>query len=130
MEATNIAARQVESRGVQTFSAREMAFNILGLMHPLLFSITQVEAIWADLNGGMDRLPDLSNVTGKIWQLLYQEANLHCAITKDNSTDSMVINGVNLFYSLSLSHLERTLSSSSFRSMRVTLWMRNNYAAS
>jgi hypothetical protein len=44
--------------GVRTFSAKEMAFNILGPMHPLLFSITQVEPIWADLNGGMDRLPD------------------------------------------------------------------------
>ena len=33
---------------------------VLGLMHPLLFSIFQVEPIWTDLNGGMDRLPDLA----------------------------------------------------------------------
>jgi len=36
-----------------------MAFKILGLIHPLLFG--QVEPIWADLNGGMDRLPDLAD---------------------------------------------------------------------
>ena len=43
-----------------------MAFNIFGLMHPLLFSITQVEPIWADINGGMDRLPDLADITTRI----------------------------------------------------------------
>ncbi|KAG1760568.1 hypothetical protein EDD22DRAFT_989641 [Suillus occidentalis] len=47
--------------GVRTFSAKEMTFNILGLMHPFLFSITQIEPIWADLNGGVDRLPDLAD---------------------------------------------------------------------
>ena len=93
MEATNIVARQVEAHGVRTFSAKEMAFNILGLMHPLLFSITQVEPIWADLNGGMDHLPDLSAVTGRIRQSLYQQADLRRAITKDNAADFKVING-------------------------------------
>ena len=93
MEATNIVARQVEAHGVRTFSAKEMAFNILGLMHPLLFSITQVEPIWADLHGGMDRLPDLSAVTGRIRQSLYQQADLRRAITKDNAADFKVING-------------------------------------
>jgi len=54
MDASNVDAHELESYGVRTFSAKEMAFNILGLMHPLLFSITQVEPIWADRNGGMD----------------------------------------------------------------------------
>lgn len=70
-----------------------MAFNILGLMHPLLFGITQVEPIWADLNGGMDRLPGLSDVVGRIRQSLYQQADLCRAITKDNAADFKVING-------------------------------------
>jgi hypothetical protein len=39
MRPTNIVAHELESHGVRTFSAKEMAFNILGLtMHPLLFS--------------------------------------------------------------------------------------------
>ena len=59
MGPTNIVAHELEIYGVCTFSAKEMAFNILGLMHPLLFSIMQVEPIWADLKGGMDHLPDL-----------------------------------------------------------------------
>src|SRR5882762_10705484 len=38
---------ELRSYGVHKFSAKEMAFNILGLMHPLLFN-TQVEPSWAD----------------------------------------------------------------------------------
>jgi fatty acid synthase subunit alpha, fungi type len=63
MDASNVVAHELESYGVRTFSAKEMAFNTLGLMHPLLFSITQVEPIWADLNSEMDRLPDLADIT-------------------------------------------------------------------
>ena len=56
MSASNVVAQHVESHGVDTYSAKEMAFNIFGLMHPLLFSITQVKPIWADLNGAVDCL--------------------------------------------------------------------------
>ena len=48
MGPTNIVAHEeheLKSHGVCTFSANEMVFNILGLMHPLLFSITQVEPV-------------------------------------------------------------------------------------
>lgn len=48
MSATNSVAEGIESKGCRTFSAKEMAFNILGLMHPLLFDVTQIEPIWAD----------------------------------------------------------------------------------
>lgn len=88
-----MVAHQVESYGVRTFSAKEMAFNILGLMHPLLFSITQVEPIWADLNGGMDKLPDLAEITTNIRTTIQQEAELNRAITLDNSADFAVMNG-------------------------------------
>ena len=41
MDATNTIAHELESYvGVRTFSVKEMTFNILGLVHPLLFSIT------------------------------------------------------------------------------------------
>jgi fatty acid synthase subunit alpha, fungi type len=93
MSATNIVAHELESHGIRTFSAKEMAF-ILGLMHPLLFSITQVEPIWADLNGGMDRLPDLADITTRIRLNLIQKSELRRAITRDNSADFQVINGV------------------------------------
>ncbi|RDB25744.1 Fatty acid synthase subunit alpha [Hypsizygus marmoreus] len=94
MGPTNIVAHELESFGVRTFSAKEMAFNILGLMHPLLFSITQVEPIWADLNGGMDRLPDLADITNRIRINLNKKADLRRAIARDNSADFKIINGV------------------------------------
>ena len=94
MGPTNIVAEGLEKFGVRTFSAKEMAFNILGLMHPLLFSITQVEPIWADLNGGMDRLPDLADITGKIRSQLNKTADIRRAVTRDNAADYKVIHGV------------------------------------
>jgi fatty acid synthase subunit alpha, fungi type len=93
MDASNIVAHELERYGVRTFSAKEMAFNILGLMHPLLFSITQVEPIWADLNGGMDRLPDLADITTRIRLSLNKKSELRRAIAKDNSADFKTING-------------------------------------
>ncbi|KAF8969171.1 fatty acid synthase [Flammula alnicola] len=94
MGPTNIVAHELESYGVRTFSAKEMAFNILGLMHPLIFSITQVEPIWADLNGGMDRLPDLADITTRIRLKLNKKADLRRAIARDNSADFKITNGV------------------------------------
>ncbi|CUA68512.1 fatty acid synthase subunit beta, fungi type [Rhizoctonia solani] len=93
MGATNMVAQQVESYGVRTFSANEMAFNILGLMHPLLFSITQVEPIWADLNGGMDRLADLAEITTRIRLEINHQSDLRRAIARDNAADFKVVNG-------------------------------------
>ncbi|KAF8312438.1 fatty acid synthase, partial [Clavulina sp. PMI_390] len=93
MSATNTVAEQVESYGCRTFSAKEMAFNILGLMHPLLFSITQVEPIWADLNGGMDRVPDLADVTVKIRKDLNAESTLRKSVARDSALDYKAVNG-------------------------------------
>jgi fatty acid synthase subunit beta len=93
MAPTNMVAQQVEAHGVRTFSAKEMAFNLLGLMHPLLFSITQVEPIWADLNGGMDRLPDLAEITRRIRSTINQQSELRRAITRDNAADYKIAHG-------------------------------------
>ncbi|EPQ52677.1 hypothetical protein GLOTRDRAFT_112049 [Gloeophyllum trabeum ATCC 11539] len=94
MEATSMVAQEVERHGVRTFSAKEMAFNILGLMHPLLFSITQVEPIWADLSGGMDRLPDLAELTTRIRLDINKKSQLRRAIARDNAADFKVTHGL------------------------------------
>jgi fatty acid synthase subunit alpha len=95
MSSSNVVAQQVESHGVCTFSAKEMAFNILGLMHPLLFSMTQVEPIWADLNGGMDRLPDLADITTKSRMEINAESTLRKAVSRDNALEYKITNGPN-----------------------------------
>ncbi|KAI9637319.1 fatty acid synthase alpha subunit [Dioszegia hungarica] len=93
MSATNTVAEGLEKLGVRTFSAKEMAFNILGLMHPLLFDITQIEPIWADLNGGMDRVAGLAEVTGNIRADIQRVAELRKAIAIDNAADFKIANG-------------------------------------
>ena len=94
MGPTNIVAHELESHSVRMFSAKEMAINILSLMHTLLFSIAQVEPIWADLNGGMDHLPDLADITTHIRSKLNKKADLRHAIARNNSTNFKIINGV------------------------------------
>ena len=94
MSAASLVSKDLESYGVRTFSAKEMAFNILGLMHPLLFSITQVEPIWADLNGGMDRLPDLADITSRIRSNIMKKSDSRRAIARDNAADFKIIHGI------------------------------------
>jgi fatty acid synthase subunit alpha len=93
MIAASLVSQDLESYGVRTFSAKEMAFNSLGLMHPLLFSITQIEPIWADLNGGMDRLPDLADITPRIRSEILKKSDSRRAIARDNAADFKVIDG-------------------------------------
>ncbi|GAA5926751.1 trifunctional fatty acid synthase subunit FAS2 [Sporobolomyces koalae] len=93
MSATNSVAEGIEAQGCRTFSAKEMAFNILGLMHPLVFDVAQIEPVWADLNGGMDKLPDLANLTTDIRTKLNQTAATRRAIAKDNAADYKVAHG-------------------------------------
>jgi len=95
MSASNVVVQHVKRQGVRTYSAMEMAFNIIGLMHPLLFSITQVGPIWADLNGGMGRLPDLADVTVRSRQEINAESNLRKAISRDNALDYKITNSPN-----------------------------------
>jgi fatty acid synthase subunit alpha, fungi type len=47
-------------------------------------------AVW---NGGMDRLPDLAEITTKIRLDLNHQAALHRAIARDSPLDYQIING-------------------------------------
>lgn len=116
MSATGSVAEGIEAKGVRTFSAKEMAFNILGLMHPLIFDVAQIEPVWADvrsfspffpissikltnfptlaqLNGGMDKLPDLAALTTEIRANLALTASTRRAISIENSLDFKATRG-------------------------------------
>jgi fatty acid synthase subunit alpha len=88
-----MVAQGIETHELRTFSAKEMAFNILGLMHPILFSITQVEPVWGDLSGGFDRIADLADMTTRIRVGINKKAELRRAIARDNAAEFKVING-------------------------------------
>jgi fatty acid synthase subunit beta len=93
MDQSNMVAQELETHGVRTFSAKEMAFNILGLMHPIVFSITQVEPVWGDLSGGFGRIADLADMANRIRVSINTKAELRRAIARDNAAEFKVING-------------------------------------
>ncbi|KAI8318453.1 hypothetical protein GQ54DRAFT_280754, partial [Martensiomyces pterosporus] len=61
MGGNNVIAHEVERLGVRTFSTREMAFNILGLLHPDISKLAETEPVWADFNGGFQWLSSSSS---------------------------------------------------------------------
>ncbi|KAJ2807283.1 fatty acid synthase alpha subunit Lsd1, partial [Coemansia helicoidea] len=61
MSGSNIAAQGVEAAGIRTFSAREMALNILALLHPHIADIAHEEPIWADFAAGLERVAGLAD---------------------------------------------------------------------
>jgi fatty acid synthase subunit alpha len=84
-----VVSQELKSYGVSTFSAKGIAFNILGLTDPLLFGITQ-----ADLNGGMDRLPELTDITSRTLSDIMRKSDSHRTTAKDNAADFKTVNGV------------------------------------
>jgi fatty acid synthase subunit alpha, fungi type len=87
MDQSNMIAQEIETHGVRTFSSKETAFIILGLIHPILFSITQVELVWADLSVGFGRIADLADMTYRIRVNMNKKAELRRAIVRE------IING-------------------------------------
>jgi fatty acid synthase subunit alpha len=92
MNSTNILAEGVEKHGVRTFSAKEMGFNILGLMHPIISSIASVEPLWADLSGGMLLLPQLNDIMEDLRKKLIEDAEIRSLISKERALDEELAN--------------------------------------
>ncbi|KAJ2358849.1 fatty acid synthase alpha subunit Lsd1 [Coemansia sp. RSA 2618] len=64
MGANNTIAQHIEEHGTRTFSTREMAFNLLGLLHADVVDIAQHVPVWADLNGGLQRIQHVAQAVG------------------------------------------------------------------
>ncbi|KAJ2830624.1 fatty acid synthase alpha subunit Lsd1 [Coemansia erecta] len=62
MSANNMVAQEIENHGVRTYSTREMAFNILGLLNVRVTRVAHRRPVWADFSGGIGRARNLDTV--------------------------------------------------------------------
>ncbi|KAF1805804.1 fatty acid synthase [Mucor lusitanicus] len=93
MSTSNIVAEGVEALGVRTFSTLEMSFNLLGLLHPSITRLCQKEPVYADLNGGLQFIPRLQEVTNKLRKKIRETADIRKAIDAENALDYKTVFG-------------------------------------
>lgn len=93
MSANNVVAEGVEKLGVRTFSQQEMAFNLLGLMSPQIVDLCQMEPVMADLNGGLQFIPNLNDVMTKLRKDIMETSEIRRAVTKENALENATVNG-------------------------------------
>ncbi|CAK7264437.1 beta subunit of fatty acid synthetase [Sporothrix epigloea] len=95
MSGNNIVAEGVERFGVRTFSQQEMAFNLLGLMSPTIVDLCQNEPVMADLNGGLQFIPNLNEAMTKLRKEILETSEVRKAVTKETSIENKIVNGEN-----------------------------------
>ena len=93
MGANNITAEGVESYGVRTFSQTEMAFNLLGLLTPSVVDLCQSEPVFADLNGGLQFIPNLKDVMTNLRKDIMETSEVRRAVTKETAIENKIVNG-------------------------------------
>ena len=93
MSANNIVAEGLESYGVRTFSQQEMAFNILGLMSPVIVNLCQNEPVWADLNGGFQFLPNVKDIMTELRKDVMEKSETRKAVTRETAIENKIVNG-------------------------------------
>ncbi|PWY96794.1 fatty acid synthase alpha subunit FasA [Aspergillus sclerotioniger CBS 115572] len=93
MSGNNMVAEGVEKLGVRTFSQQEMAFNLLGLMAPAIVNLCQLDPVWADLNGGLQFIPDLKDLMTKLRTEIMEKSDVRQAVIKETAIENKVVNG-------------------------------------
>lgn len=93
MSANNIIAEGIEKMGVRTFSQKEMAFNILGLLTPKIVNLCQEQPVMADLNGGLQFIDNLKEFTSKLRTDLVENADVRRAVSIEQSIEQKVVHG-------------------------------------
>ncbi|KAI8324908.1 hypothetical protein GQ54DRAFT_255713 [Martensiomyces pterosporus] len=93
MSGNNAVAQKIESHGVRTFSTREMAFNILALLHSKVVRATQAAPVWADFNGGLQHICSTSGVVAQIRQSLSDKCSKIKAANMEFANDYIATSG-------------------------------------
>ncbi|KAI9352522.1 hypothetical protein DFJ73DRAFT_926469 [Zopfochytrium polystomum] len=93
MSANNIISEGIETLNVRTFSTHEMAFNLIGLLHPSIVKLGYTEPVLADLNGGLSNIKDLNTFTAKHRKELVESAEILRAVAHEKEMDEKVVRG-------------------------------------
>ncbi|KAJ1727024.1 fatty acid synthase alpha subunit Lsd1, partial [Coemansia biformis] len=91
MSGNNLVAQEVEAMGVRTFSTREMAFNILGLLHPQVADIAHREPVWADFGGGLERVHSLGAALKRVRATIDQGSAARRLVAKEDALAFMAL---------------------------------------
>ncbi|GMM28780.1 trifunctional fatty acid synthase subunit [Martiniozyma asiatica (nom. inval.)] len=93
MSGNNMIAEGIEKLGVRTFSQKEMAFNLLGLMTPEVVRMCEDEPIMADLNGGLQFIENLREYTNELRGDIYGTSEIRRAVSIENGIENKVVLG-------------------------------------
>lgn len=93
MSQNNAIAEGVEKLGIRTFSQKEMAFNILGLLNPKIVKLAQKSPVFADLNGGFQFIPNLKEVTARLRAELNEKTEIRRAVSIETAIEHKVVSG-------------------------------------
>ncbi|KAI8319879.1 thiolase-like protein [Martensiomyces pterosporus] len=106
MSGNNVFAHKVEKIGARTFSTKEMAFNILGLLHPIISALAEAEPVWADLNGGLQFVSQLDRVAVNARASLLTTSNIVKTVCTEHAHHHDALKGghANRLYSAHILH--------------------------
>lgn len=83
----------IESKGALTFSQPEMALNIIALLSSDIAQICDSEAVLADLNGGLDMIPGLSQIMATARSQLSLKSMIRKTILKEDARQAEILRG-------------------------------------
>ncbi|KAK6825642.1 3-oxoacyl-synthase [Apiospora arundinis] len=94
MSANNIVAEGIEKLGVMTFTASEMAFNILALLSPAIIRQSDSEPVYADISGGLVGFPKLKEEIMAIREEVTGKRRERQAIVAERQRQDAVVRGL------------------------------------
>jgi fatty acid synthase subunit alpha, fungi type len=87
MNGNDIVAEEIEKLGVRTFSQQEMAASILALMAYPMVEMCHSEPLYADLNGGLQKISNLPDVLSQIRKSINRTADVRRALAHEALQD-------------------------------------------
>jgi fatty acid synthase subunit alpha len=89
MKGNDLLAEEVEKLGIKTFSQCEMAANILALLDPEMMEAMEQRPLYADFNGGLDTVHDLSEQLRQIRKNIADSDGTTRALAAEESFDNL-----------------------------------------